>query len=131
MSSIACSKGCFICGNRGDGPARGGNSHTSGCCASTRCDSHGWDRQVSAWLDAEKQYHQKQGLTMWLLAEMLHVEQCNTWLAAELQHATDCQVWLSAQAEFRTRLRTRAVKRIRVQAQPASPQTAKVRASAR
>jgi hypothetical protein len=68
---------------------------------------------------------------MWLLAEMLHVEQCNTWLAAELQHATDCQVWLSAQAEFRTRLRTRAVKRIRVQAQPASPQTAKVRASAR
>jgi hypothetical protein len=70
-------------------------------------------------------------VAMWLLAEALYIEQCKTWLATEAQYAEDCQVWLKAQADFRATLRTRAVKRIRVQAAPATPQTAKVRAHAR
>lgn len=131
MSSMACSRGCFVCGNRGDGPAVRRNAHSSSCCGATSCDSYSWDRQVKSWLDAEKQWHQKNGLALWLLAEALYGEQCKTWLAAEVQHAQDCEVWLSAQAQFRATLRTKSVKRIRVQAQPATPQTAKIRAHAR
>lgn len=127
--SMACSRGCFVCKNRGDGPATGRNAHSGGCCGSTLCDSHGWDQQVKTWLKAKSKW--KKEVTMWLLAEKLHAEQCATWLAAEQQYAADCQVWLRAQAEFRATLRSRAVKRVRVQAAPASPQTVKVRAVAR
>lgn len=127
--SMACSLGCFVCGNRGDGPARGNNAHDGSCCKSTRCDSHGWEQQCRKWLKAENRY--KKDVNLWLLAEMLHTEQCETWLAAEQQYAVDCEVWLRAQNQFRATLRMKAVKRVRVQAAPATPQTAKVRASAR
>lgn len=129
MSAMACSLGCFVCGNRGDGPARGNNAHDSGCCKSTRCDSHGWEKQVKKWLKAQKKYETE--VSRWLLAELLHTEQCQAWLAAEQQYAVDCEVWLVAQREFRTTLRVKAVKRVRVQAAPVTPQTAKVRAHAR
>ena len=57
--SEACSKGCFICSNTGDGPATGRNSHSSGCCGSTLCDSRGWEKQTAKWLKAEKQWKQQ------------------------------------------------------------------------
>lgn len=126
---IACSRGCFICPNCGDGPASGTNSHSRQCCGSTSCDSRSWNRQTEKWLKAEKQW--KQGVAKWLLAETLYREQCDSWLAAEQTYQQDCQVWLLAQADFRATIRSKAVKRVRVQAAPATPQTAKVRAHAR
>ncbi len=115
MSDIACSRGCFICGNRGDGPAKGRNQHSESCCKSTTCNSRAWDRQCAKWL----------------LAEQLHVAQCESWLAAEQEHQAACEVWLHAQQQFRSTLRMKSVKRVRVQAAPATPQTAKIRAHAR
>ena len=112
---VACSLGCFICGNVGDGPATGSNAHDPSCCKSTRCNSQAWDQQCKKWLKAEKKH--KTDVTRWLLAETLYKEQCESWLRA--------------QAEFRVAIRVRAVKRVRVQAAPATPQTAKVRAHAR
>lgn len=126
---VACSRGCFICENRGDGPATGSNAHSGSCCGSTRCNGRAWDQQAEKWLKAEKLW--KQRLAKWLLAEALHKEQLESWLAAEADYAADCQVWLKAQQEFRVTIRARAVKRVRVQAAPATPQTAKVRAHAR
>lgn len=128
MSDIACSRGCFICPNAGDGPAKGSNAHSRQCCGSTTCNSREWDRQTDKWLKAEKKY--KQEVAKWLLAETLHQEQCQSWLAAEQTYVEQCQVWLRAQAEFRATIRSKAVKRVRVQAAPATPQTAKVRAHA-
>ena len=115
MSDIACSRGCFICGNKGDGPAVGNNKHSDSCCKSTTCNSRAWDRQTSQWL----------------LAETLWQAQVESWLDAEVEYTANCQVWLQAQQEFRATLRARTVKRVRVKAAPASPQTAKIRAHAR
>ena len=129
MTEIACSRGCFVCPNCGDGPALGANAHSRQCCGSTTCDSRGWERQTDKWLKAEKKYQQQ--VAKWLLAETLYQEQCQSWLTAEQTHTENCQVWLRAQAEFRATIRSRAVKRVRVQAAPATPQTAKVRAHAR
>lgn len=126
---MACSLGCFVCGNRGDGPATGSNEHDPSCCRSTRCNTSAWNRQLRSWLKAETKH--KQGVAKWLLAEQLYQQQCETWLAAEANYAEDCQVWLRAQAQFRATLRGSAVKRVRVQAAPATPQTAKIRAHAR
>lgn len=143
MSRTACSRGCFICRNRGDGPATGTNSHSSECCGSTMCNSYRWNNQVRNWLKAETRW--SQDVAKWLLAEMLHVslakwllaEMLNSqqgldvWLAAEASYRQDCELWLQAQSEFRATLRSRAVRRVRVQAEPATPQTAKIKAHAR
>ena len=113
--NIACSRGCFICSNKGDGPATGRNQHDSSCCKSTACNSRAWDQQCAKWL----------------LAEQLYVAQYESWLAAEQQHQAACQEWLDAQQQFRSTLRMKSVKRVRVQAAPATPQTVKARAHAR
>jgi hypothetical protein len=93
MPEIACSKGCFVCGGHETG------IHDGGCCASTRCNSRMWDRQVKKWLDAEKKWkaNGKAMITRWLIAEQLYKVQVESWLAAEQQHRVTVEDWLVAE----------------------------------
>ena len=134
MSDHACSKGCFCCSQTGDGAATRYNQHSNSCCKSTLCNSRAWDKQVARWLLAETMWTEKQAanqLPAWLLAEQLWTAQVHTWLEAEASHAAQCESWLRAEQQFRSTLRVRTVKRVRVQAAPSTPQTAKLRAHAR
>ena len=117
-----------MCDNRGDGAAVGRNSHSSSCCGSTICSPTRYKAQQESWLTAEKLW--RRAAVLWLLAELLH-QQVQEWLAAEQRHSADCEVWLAAETRFRLSIRARAVKRVRVAAAPATPQTAKQRAHAR
>lgn len=131
-SNIACSRGCFICNQRGDD---GGNldGHSGGCCKSTQCDSNSWNKQVDKWLKAEDKHRQKmkkleEAMTVrWLISEKLWQEQ-----QAQQQAVDEVAVeeWLAAEQQFRASLRVKAPKRVAVERQVNSPQIAKQRAEA-
>jgi hypothetical protein len=77
VNGLACSKGCFECGPRGERAHHIG----TGCCGSTLCHPVQWDIQVRDYLRAEQTYQ-------WL------------WLEAEAWHK-----WLAAEEEFKAKLR--------------------------
>lgn len=71
-NSMACDRGCFVCGP----PGQRLNHNGTGCCDSTMCSSNRWKEQIKDWLTIEQAYNEAfaqweeaQGLTAYLKAE--------------------------------------------------------------
>lgn len=128
---IACSRGCWICDQRGDLPE---SDHSGGCCGSTLCDSSRWNKQVEKWLAAEDRYkarikkNQDAMTVRWLIAESIWKEE---QAQKEQANAADVEAWLAAEQEFRSTLTLKAPKRVHRERNANSPQiAAKQRAAA-
>jgi hypothetical protein len=126
MSDYACSKGCFICNGTEAG------NHNGSCCASTRCNSRGWDRQISAWLKAEQKYKKtvESMTTRWLIAEQLYLVQVEEWLVAEQQWVAESSA-REAAAQVRRGQELRAQKKVNRVNVPARGKTPTTSASQR
>lgn len=130
----ACSLGCFICNGHD------GGGHSGSCCASTRCDSYGWEKQVKKWLAAEKLHTEKQQkkqeklIVRWLLAEQLYLEEKYARQQADESPTysdADIVAYLTAEAEFKSTLRVKRATVVHKERQVNSPKLAKERLAAR
>lgn len=126
MANMACSAGCWICRQRGEG-----GQHSSGCCGSVLCDHSAWKEQTRKWLEAEKLWKDKV-LTRWLLAEQVYQAQQEA-AEQEARKAATIQALAAARRdeELRSKLTVKAAKRVNVAAPQNSPAVAKQRTMAR